>query len=371
MGLYPQVDPIPLPGPVWLFKVLHLFTTTLHFAAVQLLLGGLILGVVWAWMARARKGSGPYAAVADAIVRPLPVIMTYVINLGVPPLLFTQVLYGRCLYTSSVLIGTWWIAVIGLVMTTYFLLYHAEASARKGGLALWSRVAALACALVVALIYVSNMTLMIRPEAWRAMYDASPSGLRLPSGDPTMHARWAFMVASALATTGAYLALLARGRPVDVARHMSLAGGRLAAGGAVVAALAFAGVFLTQPAEVRDGLLAGGYTKLAMVAWGAGLAVVAGAGLACSAKPEASGWGMPSIAAIGAYLSIVGWVIVRDAIRDVTLRGKAYEVADRTVVSNWGVIGLFLFLLVVGLGLIAWMVVALARGRKDAVASHA
>ncbi len=28
--------------------------------------------------------------------------MTYVINLGVPPLLFAQVLYGRAIYTSSV-----------------------------------------------------------------------------------------------------------------------------------------------------------------------------------------------------------------------------------------------------------------------------
>ena len=42
-------------------------------------------------------GAGPGAR--------LTVVMTFVINLGVPPLLFAQVLYGRALYTSSVLIG--------------------------------------------------------------------------------------------------------------------------------------------------------------------------------------------------------------------------------------------------------------------------
>ena len=46
---------------------------------------------------------------ARALARRLTVVMTFVINLAVPPLLFAQVLYGRALYTSSVLIGLYWI----------------------------------------------------------------------------------------------------------------------------------------------------------------------------------------------------------------------------------------------------------------------
>lgn len=38
--VFPVVDPIPLPAPVWLFKVLLDVTLTLHFAALYLLLGG-------------------------------------------------------------------------------------------------------------------------------------------------------------------------------------------------------------------------------------------------------------------------------------------------------------------------------------------
>src|ERR1700755_3433886 len=40
---FPAIDPIPLPAPVWLMKALLVLTFALHFAAVQMLLGGLIV----------------------------------------------------------------------------------------------------------------------------------------------------------------------------------------------------------------------------------------------------------------------------------------------------------------------------------------
>ena len=124
-------DPIPLPAPVWLFKVLHIATLTLHFAALHALLGGLTLGIVWNLLGRRRPESAAFKSAAALISR-LPVVMTYVINLGVPPLLFAQVLYGRALYTSSVLIGTYWISVIFLLMGGYSLLYVAARRAEAG-----------------------------------------------------------------------------------------------------------------------------------------------------------------------------------------------------------------------------------------------
>ena len=58
--------------------------------------------------------------------------MTYVINLGVPPLLFAQVLYGRAIYTSSVMIGLRWIAVIPALILAYWLLYRFSAALDAG-----------------------------------------------------------------------------------------------------------------------------------------------------------------------------------------------------------------------------------------------
>src|ERR1700681_3984086 len=103
MQSFPAVDPIPLPAPIWLFKLLHIVTLSLHFVAVEMLLGGLLLAVILSLF----PSSIPPQAAARALASPLPVSMTSVSNLGVPPLLFAQVLYGRALYTSSVLIGAY------------------------------------------------------------------------------------------------------------------------------------------------------------------------------------------------------------------------------------------------------------------------
>jgi len=43
MQSFPVVDPIPLPAPIWLLKLLHIVTLTLHFVIMEMLLGGLLL----------------------------------------------------------------------------------------------------------------------------------------------------------------------------------------------------------------------------------------------------------------------------------------------------------------------------------------
>ena len=101
---FPAVDPIPLPAPVWLFKLLHDLTLTLHFSAVHLLLGGLLIGVIVNWLGqRARRAD--QIETSGAIAGWLPILMIYVINLGVPPLLFAQVLYGAPCTPAACLSG--------------------------------------------------------------------------------------------------------------------------------------------------------------------------------------------------------------------------------------------------------------------------
>src|SRR6476620_4143791 len=155
MQSFPAVDPIPLPAPIWLLKLLHIVTLSLHFVAVEMLLGGLLIAVLLSLF----RGSPESMVAARAIARRLTVVMTYVINLGVPPLLFAQVLYGRALYTSSVLIGVYWISIIFLLMASYYGLYFSAklAAAKKS----WTAVGlgALLLVLSVAFIYSNNMTL--------------------------------------------------------------------------------------------------------------------------------------------------------------------------------------------------------------------
>ena len=131
MQSFPAVDPIPLPAPIWLFKLLHIVTLSLHFVAVEMLLGGLLLAVFLSLFR-----SSPHAlTTARAVAKRLTVVMTFVINLGVPPLLFAQVLYGRALYTSSILIGIYWISIILILMLVYRMLYRFTQRLEEGKVA--------------------------------------------------------------------------------------------------------------------------------------------------------------------------------------------------------------------------------------------
>ena len=367
MPTFPAVDPIPLPAPIWLFKLLHIVTLSLHFVAVEMLLGGLLLAVVLSLFR-----TSPHAVTtARALARRLTVVMTFVINLGVPPLLFAQVLYGRALYTSSVLIGLYWISIVLILMLTYRLLYgftkrlDAGKSAWLVGLIAWL------LAGFVARLLSTNMTLMLRPEVWRQMYSASAMGAYLPTGDPTLTPRWLLMLAGGFFIGGLWLIYLS-GRSTFTAEEKKFVaglGGKVAAGFGLVYLAAGIWAAAAQPAVVKAGLagqsayplykLSGlaGYGWLALVV----LAVLAGtfAGLG----KVASAW-LAWTGVLLAVLTEIMFTIYRDGVRDLTLLSKGYDVWDRAVVTNWSVVGIFLVLFVAGLGVIGWLVSVVARATK-------
>ncbi len=202
---FPAVDPIPLPAPIWLLKLLHIVTLALHFVAVEMLLGGLLLAVLFSLFRR----SPASMVTARALARRLTVVMTYVINLGVPPLLFAQVLYGRALYTSSVLIGLYWISIIGLLMLTYWLLYRFSARLEAGSSAWWVGLIAWLLAGFIARLLSTNMTLMLRPEVWREMYSASATGSISAHRRPDAEPRWLLMLAGGFFIGGLWMVYLA------------------------------------------------------------------------------------------------------------------------------------------------------------------
>lgn len=364
MPLFPAVDPIPLPAPVWLLKLLHIVTLSLHFVAVEMLLGGLLIASVLSCFR-----SSPLAAVtARALARRLTVVMTFVINLGVPPLLFAQVLYGRALYTSSVLIGVYWIAIIPVLMLTYWLLYRFAARLEQGKPAWWVGLAAWLLAAGIARTLSTNMTLMLRPETWRGMYAASAMGRFLPTGDPTLTPRWLLMLCGGLFIAGLWLVYLSARSTFtpEERRYVAALGGKISLGFGAVYLAAGLWAASVQPDAVKAGLahhalyrFAGdaGYGWLALVA----LALVLGlaAGFGKIAAPALS-WA----AVFAAVLIEICFTVYRDGVRDLTLLNKGYDVWDRVVATNWSVVGIFLALFVAGLVVVAWLVSVVARAQK-------
>ena len=364
MPVFPAVDPIPLPAPVWLLKLLETVTLALHFVAVEMLLGGLLIAAFLSFF----RGF-PHALVTSrALARRLTIVMTFVINLGVPPLLFAQVLYGRALYTSSVLIGLYWIALVPTLMLTYWLLYRFSARLEAGKPAWWVGLLAWLSAGSVARLLSTNMTLMLRPEAWHSMYAASAMGRYLPSGDPTLTPRWLLMLAGGIFISGLWLIYLS-GRSTFTPEQRQFAarlGGSLTAVFGVLYLLAGMWAMRVQPQAVKAGLAGHPLYRFAGMAGEAWLAVVALAiviGLIAGVVRLATAWLSWTGVLLGVLVELA-FTVCRDGVRDLTLLSKGFNVWDRVVVTNWSVVGLFLVLFVAGVGVIAWLVSVVARAQK-------
>lgn len=358
---FPSVDPIPLPAPVWLFKVLHILTLALHFIAVDLILGGLLIAILLNMLSRSSQGK----TAAAALARRLPVVMTYVINLGVPPLLFAQVLYGRALYTSSVLIGAYWISVIFLLMGCYWLLYRFSAGVSEGRNVWWLGFAAWLLASYIARIYASNMTLMLRPEVWPSMYSNSPFGTHLPTGDPTILPRWCFMITGGFVMSGLWMLYLSARKSFSTedGKFLAALGGKIAGIAALLQTLVALWVIRTQPTFVQHGLSTQSLYKVAGMTWLILMAVILILGTVAGfarLKSNAIAWA----SMLMALLTSLSMTIFRDGIRDLTLLSKGYDVWQRTIVTNWSVVGLFLLLFVAGLGVLLWLISVVARAQK-------
>jgi hypothetical protein len=367
MQSFPAVDPIPLPAPIWLLKLLHIVTLALHFVAVEMLLGGLLLAVLLSLFHHSPRS----LVTARALARRLTVVMTFVINLAVPPLLFAQVLYGRALYTSSVLIGIYWISIIGLLTLTYWLLYRFTARLEAGKSAWWVGLSAWLLAGSIARLLSTNMTLMLRPEVWRQMYSASAMGAYLPTGDPTLEPRWLMMMAGGLFIGGLWLVYLA-GRSTFTAEEkqfLAPLGGKVAAAFGIIYLAAGLWAAAVQPEIVKAGLRTDALYKFAGFA-GYGWLILVGLAVLLAA---AAGFAKLSPGALslfswaGVLLTVlieIMLVVYRDGVRDLTLLAKGYNVWDRAVETNWWVVGLFVVLFVGGVATIGWLVSVVARARK-------
>ena len=363
LALFPLPDPIPLPAPVWIFKVLHATVLSLHFVVVQWVLGWILIGLLWNFWGRARANASLVAG-SGRIAGSLPVLMTYLINFGIPPLLFTQVLYGNFLYTSSVLIGVFWLSIVFLVIFVYATLYAGSIRAEKARAWWVFGLVALLAAMSVAKIYSTTMTLLLRPEVWLEMFRAHPGGTGLPPHDPTTTPRWLFMLAGGLTMGG--LALVVMGTRLKQSAEKAFqvsTGGWFAAVGALIQTAAAWQVFHTQPQAVLSQLNENAFYHPLPAVW---LGLAAGAvllGLLAVARPaKAGGWLATACALVGLLLTAT-WVVYRDGIRDMSLRASGFDVWNLKVVANWPIVILFVVVFLLGLAASGWLAAIVLKAR--------
>jgi hypothetical protein len=183
--LIPTPDTLPVH---WLwFQILLTFTFVLHLLLMNLVLGGslLALGDLFS-----RKQAG-------AESRHIPVLIALTINLGVPPLLFVQVLFGNFFYSSSVMMSVYWIMIIPILILAYYAAYLF--SGRIASNPLFGKINLMLSTLLIlyiAFMFVNNSTLSVQPEKWTAWHD-NPRGTLLNLDDRSFWPRYLhYLVAS-------------------------------------------------------------------------------------------------------------------------------------------------------------------------------
>ncbi len=199
----PAVDPIPLPGPAWLFWTLLILTFLLHTIAMNCVVGGTLISIV----ARLRHGNPLYERLAGDLGRKIPSFLAATITLGVAPLLFVQVLYGQFFYSSSVILAWPWLSVIALLIIGYYASYFV-AFKGEGTLYLYLSVVSLLIFVTIALIYTSNFTLMLTPEKWFEKHLANTAGLNLNLDERMLWPRLVHTLVAAAAVAGLLVVLL-------------------------------------------------------------------------------------------------------------------------------------------------------------------
>ncbi|MBI4552729.1 MAG: hypothetical protein HY710_10740 [Candidatus Latescibacteria bacterium] len=314
----PAASPLPLPAPGSFFWVLLLVTFWFHFLAVQVLLGTLIITLV-------ESVSGkPRDQVMEGLKR-LPVIMAFVINLGIPPLLFLQLLYAPFFYTSSVLMGIPWLLTIPLLIVCYGCLYLARYTRHEGRIPLWL-VISLASGLTIAYFFSNNVTWMLKPETWAAAYQSNPLGAHLYPTPGDVIFRWLWAIAPAVTVVAAWL-------------HKSRAWGW------VTVVLGGAGGWLFRQ---HLGAQADAAHRLFLIDFALLAALVV---VLVAIRPAGLFY---RLLALWAVVKVVVMVALRDAVRRGALEGHQ-RLADLPVQTNWSVVVCFLAVLVIGLYTLVWM----------------
>ena len=348
-NLIPAVDPAGLPGPMWLFHVLLVFTFFLHLVFMNLTLGGTLLAVV-----AHRASGGRRDDFRSVLAGRLMAINNYGISLtittGVAPLLFIQVIYHQYFYSATILLAPVWLAMLVLLTGGYYAAYLYKfrgAPTRGSGGGLWLGLSA-GLFLLIAMIHVAVNLVHAQPAKWGSLADGSWSVL----SDPTYWPRLLHFVLAGLgfaALVTAWWAVRRASEGIDPETNTEIArwAWRWALWTTVLQVVDGFLLLLLLPGQVLRGVMAGGIGTLGPLT----LAILLGIGLLMmlakvSNPVENRGLVGGTLAAM--TLTIAVMTVTRHQVRALYLEPSTAQFSFE-VVPQWGNFALFAVLLVAGL----------------------
>jgi len=321
-----------LPAPLWLVTTLHLVTLTLHFVAMNFLLGGVII-VLHA--AIRKRWDDPTLL---KFGRLFPAAMAATVTLGVAPLLFLQVVYPKQVYSAAIVSGWFWLMVIAAVIIAYYALYRAAFKGeRVGRVSKTALVVALLGLLYVSLVYSGVFSMAERPKLIHTLYAENQSGLLWNPALGDWFLRWLHMVLGAVTVGGFFVGMIGRNQPATYQT-----GKQYFVVGMVLASLAGMAYLLSLlpilPAFVHTPAI-----------WALTVAILLSLGsLHFFFKRNFC------VSGTMLFVSMLGMVYARHTVRLLKLAGQ-FDPAAWHVASQWGPFAMFLICFVIALAVLAYM----------------
>lgn len=350
--LIPTADTLTA-GWGW-FQFLLMLTFPLHLLAMNAMLGTALI----AFVAHLLPGQ-QHRDLAHELAKALPFLVAFTVNLGVAPLLFVNVIYGHLLYSSTVLMGLFWLAVIPIMILAYYMVYIYDFSFKKlGNLAMFLLLAALVLLMAVGFIFTNNMTMMISPASWERWFSVS-NGSLLNLADPTLLARYLHMITGSLAVGGLCVALYAQ---VVLKRQPTVSEAGVRIGMQCFSWLTLLQLvvgtwfLMTLTPEVLKRFMGG--DTLATIYFAAGVLL--------ALATLVTGFRRQVLATVWLILPLV---YVMSFMRDSVRTGYLAPYFDMTKVPTnvqWSPLIFFLVTLVLGIGVVVWMLTKLPALKKPA-----
>jgi len=356
-----ELIPIPdiLPAPWGIFEILGVLTFVLHILFINVVVGGSIFILI----NRLRGNTNDIKQqLHGATALKIPGLIALSVTIGVAPLLFVQVLYGHLIYSSSVLMATFWILVIPILISGYYGAYlHAHKIRHNKANSPWATVGiavTVGALLYIAFMFVNNMTLMLNPQNWTG-YFANRNGTLLNLGDPTIYPRYVHFLTASIAVSGLFAAIIWNFRKQKPDRKDKVKLGlRIFAFATMIQVMVGIWLIFALPSDVVKLFMGRNIVYTIVLGLGFILAIVT-----ISTSIRGYLWPTVSILAIVALLMGTTRAFVRAA-----YISKIFTFDDIAVIPQYGPMILFLIILLVGVAVVIWMIKAALYAHQRRVA---
>ncbi|MCL5020706.1 MAG: hypothetical protein M1339_03395 [Bacteroidetes bacterium] len=202
-------SPLGNPAPFWFITFFKVLGFILHMIPMNIWYAGMLITAIFAAFGRNYSRE-----LAHRMSRTMPIIVALGINLGIVPLLFTQVGYYQFYYPAGVLMAHAWFSVIIILVFAYYGVYVYSLSARSSKSTRFAMASAWISSVAfifIGFLFANNFSLMVNVHEWIRIFDrtnaaGAVTGTALNMSDPTLIPRWLMMFGLAVTTTAVFIA---------------------------------------------------------------------------------------------------------------------------------------------------------------------